>query len=581
MDVKDQIKRSVPITEVARLYVDLKPAGKYYKALCPFHTEKTPSFFVMPEKDTFACYGCNKFGDIFTLVQEIENISFPDAINFLIDKFNIPIEKSKYNKSVKKDIYIGINEIALKYFRENLYDTPEGKQAQAYLKNRGITHSTGELFSLGYAENRWDGLTNYLRRNSSDITKAVELGLLIKGNNNRIYDRFRGRIIFPIRSESGAVIAFGGRTVFDEPSKYLNSPDTPIYKKSNHLYGFNLSKKFIREEKAAILVEGYFDVISLYQHGIKNVTASLGTALTESQIYLLKRFADKIFIFYDSDDAGIAAAVRGIEKMFEQNINPRIITLSDSKDPDDFIREKGMKAFKQEVGNATDGFKYLLQRTEKEYPDWHRIPERKKAAVEKIKISLDKIDDSIIMDGYKGLAADYFRIDIEEFKVKDKKNLLPETGGKGLTITIAERVFLEAILQAPEYISGIKELFTDKFFSVLAAGNMIRLIFRNYDKNKNHIDYNEIYEKMAVPEKIEFRNIFESVKNSEKDEKQSWENIESSFLELQAIVNKRGIRDKNQEIKIAQRENDIAELKRLTAEKYKFMKSMYQKKQEE
>jgi DNA primase len=263
MDAKEQIKRSVSITEVVSLYVDLKPAGKYLKALCPFHTEKTPSFFVMPDKDSFSCYGCNKFGDIFTFIQEIENLNFPEAMNFLIDKFNIPVERDNTAKGFKKDVYAKINQMAMKYFRDNLLDSPEGKKALEYLAKRGISRDTTELFSLGYAQNQWDGLYGYLRKHSGDIGKAIELGLLIKSDNHRIYDRFRGRIIFPIFPESDphTPIAFGGRTIFDDPGKYLNSPDTPLYKKSKHLYGFHLAKKSIRDTKYAVLVEGYFPSI--------------------------------------------------------------------------------------------------------------------------------------------------------------------------------------------------------------------------------------------------------------------------------------------------------------------------------
>ncbi|MDQ1355307.1 MAG: primase, partial [Acidobacteriota bacterium] len=263
MDVRDQIKSRLSITEVAGLYVDLKPAGKNLKALCPFHTEKTPSFFVMPDKNTFTCFGCNKFGDIFTLVQEMEHMSFPEAMNFLTEKFNIPVDKTNRQKSIPTDVYTSINEIALKYFKDNLSDSPESKQAVNYLRQRGITDDTIRLFSLGYAENKWDGLSNHLRQQSCDMAKAVELGLVIRNpQKNSVYDRFRGRIIFPIYSESGALIAFGGRTIFDDPSKYLNSPDTPLYKKSNHLYGFNRAKDMIREKKSVILVEGYFDMVS-------------------------------------------------------------------------------------------------------------------------------------------------------------------------------------------------------------------------------------------------------------------------------------------------------------------------------
>ncbi|MEN8223545.1 MAG: DNA primase, partial [Acidobacteriota bacterium] len=342
MEIKDQIKRSVSITDVVQSYgLDLKPAGKNYKALCPFHTEKTPSFFVKPESDSFACYGCNKFGDIFTFVQNIENVGFVEAMNLLIERFNIPVEKKKGFNYSKEKKYSLINETALKYFSDNLSGAGEGQRAMKYLKDRSISQETIKDFSLGYSLNKWDGLLTFLKNESLDLDMCVELGLLVRNNKGELYDRFRGRIIFPIFSESGNSIGFGGRTISDDKVKYLNSPETPLFNKGKNLYGFSMTRQYMREKKYSILVEGYFDVISLYQHGIKNVSASLGTALTPGQIHLLRRASDEIFIGYDSDNAGVEATVRGIERMFEQNLNPRIISFRGEKDPDDFIRKHG------------------------------------------------------------------------------------------------------------------------------------------------------------------------------------------------------------------------------------------------
>ena len=587
MDLKEQIKRHVSITDVVSLYVDLKPAGKYLKALCPFHTEKTPSFFVMPEKDSFSCYGCNKFGDIFAFVQEVENLSFPDAMNFLIDRFNIPIEKKKSSGVFKKDIYVKINETAMKYFKDNLVNGTgsEAKNALNYLDQRGIHRKTLELFSLGYAENKWDGLYNYLKNNSCDIEKAVELGLLIKNNANRIYDRFRGRIIFPILSESGTPIAFGGRTIFDEPNKYLNSPDTPLYKKSKYLYGFNLTKKFIREKKYSILVEGYFDVISLYQGGVKNVAASLGTALTENQIYLLKRFSDKIYIFYDSDKAGVAAAVRGIEKMFEQNINPGIITFADSgvdadaKDPDDFIRKKGQEAFNRLVETSTDGFKFLLEKISQKYDT--KVPERKNDAIQSIMNFVGKFSEPIIRDEYIRLAADFFKVDEKKLEVKGKSSPLTAgpVSGKELAVTPAERIFLESILAIPELIDEVKGLFNDDMLSVLASGNIIRLLLKNYNREAKAIDdYNKISKELSNAERVLFQDIFDNNKNVKKEKALMEKQVEFSFLKFQDILNKRDARRIDQEIKLAEQQDNFELVRRLLEEKNRYITSKYKQK---
>jgi DNA primase len=581
MDAKEQIKRSVSITEVASLYVDLKPAGKYLKALCPFHTEKTPSFFVMPDKDTFSCYGCNKFGDIFTFVQEIENLNFTEAMNFLIEKFNIPVEREKTRGGFKKDVYANINQKAMKYFRDNLLDSPGGKKALEYLAKRGISRDTIELFSLGYAQNQWDGLYGYLRKHSCDIGKAIELGLLIKSEKHRIYDRFRGRIIFPIFPESDphTPIAFGGRTIFDDPGKYLNSPDTPLYKKSKHLYGFHLSKKSIRETKYAVLVEGYFDVVSLYQYGIENAAASLGTALTENQVYLLKRFSDQVYIFYDSDKAGIDATLRGIEKMFEQNMNPRIIVLpnTDAKDPDDFIKLHGVKAFQQLLENASDGFKFLIRHMTRLYD--MRIPERKNDAVRGIMNVVEKISEPITRNGYIRMVADFFSIDESLLKSR-KKGSAPGNGldssRKKLGITVAESIFLKYILAMPELIGEVRELLTNELLSVLVSKNIIRLLLEHYNEEKKEIrDLKKISGELSAAEREEFRDVFEQSKTIEKDRDQVEEEIESCILEFQDLVNEREVRRINQEIKIAARDNNIKMLEKLCQKKTNYKKSKY------
>lgn len=578
MDVRDQIKRRVSIEEVASQYVDLKPAGKYLKALCPFHTEKTPSFFVNPEKDSFTCYGCNKFGDIFTLVQEIENLSFPEAMNFLIEKFNVPVEKTDFQKSISTSDYVSINEIALKYFKDNLYDSPEGKKALNYIKERGIGQDTIRLFSMGYAENRWDGLYNFFRKKSCDIEKAIELGLLIRNQQKKsVYDRFRGRIIFPIFSESGTIIAFGGRTIYNDTNKYLNSPDTPLYKKSKHLYGYNLTKHSIREIKHSILVEGYFDVISLYQNGVKNVVASLGTALTENQVYLLKRFSDIIYIFYDSDTAGIAAVIRAIEKMFEQNVNPRIIAAADTKDPDDFIRQKGLKAFNQLIDHSTGGFKFLLNLISQKYD--LKIPEKKDQAIKETMNFVYKFNEPIIRDEYTRMVADSFKVDEKKIiKLIKKKDLYTENLIRELIVTPAERIFLQSILAMPELIDKYKELFNDKVLSVLASRNIILQLFRHYDQKTKEIkDYRKIGRQLSEAERAEFKNIFETSENIEKDRAMLEQKVESSMFKFIDIFNKHELRRVDRDIKIAEREDNDEEALRLMKEKNKYIKGIYHK----
>jgi DNA primase len=580
MDVKEQIKRSVSITDVVSLYVNLKPAGKYLKGLCPFHTEKTPSFFVMPDKDTFTCYGCNKFGDIFSFVQEIENLTFPEAKNFLIDKFSIPVQRDKNRGGIKKDVYARINERANRYFRESLLDSPEGKKALAYLEKRGISSKTADLFSLGYAQNRWDGLYGYLRKQSADIEKAIELGLLIKNQNHRIYDRFRGRIIFPIYSESDSKIpiAFGGRTIVDEPSKYLNSPDTPLYKKSKHLYGFQLAKEAIRESRAAILVEGYFDVVSLYQGGVTNAVASLGTALTESQVYLLKRFSETVYFCYDGDKAGIDATLRGIEKMFEQNINPFIISLSgtDAKDPDEVITRKGMKAFRQLQEDASDGFNFLIRHMTQAYDT--TIPERKNDAIRAIMGSVGKFGEPIIRNEYTRMVADFLEVDEKEIrKIAGGGRSNTESSPQLLEITLAERIFLENILVFPDIIGEVNVLLTNERLSVLASKNIIHSLLDHYrHESGEYHDLHKISEKLSEAEKVVFRDVFERSKSVARDRDQAEKEMESCILEFQKLLNKRREeRQLKQEIKLAVKAANTEKLFGLLEKKTNYNKKRY------
>ncbi|MCK4835105.1 MAG: DNA primase [Candidatus Aminicenantes bacterium] len=573
MDIKDQIKRSASIVDVASLYVNLKPAGKYFKALCPFHTEKTPSFFVMPEKNTYSCYGCNRFGDIFTLVQEMENISFPEAMNLLIERFNIPVQKPDYKKIIKKDEYIKINEIANEFFRKNLNGSTGDKKAIEYLSNRGIHANTMHLFSLGYAENKWDALYLYLDEKKCDIEKAIQLGLLIKSDNKRIYDRFRGRIIFPIFSESGSVIAFGGRTLFNESNKYLNSPDTPLFKKGKHLYGFHLAKKSIRETKVAILVEGYFDMISLYQNGIENAIASLGTALTETQINLIKRFSDEIYMFYDMDTAGVSATLRGIEKMFQQNINPRIMSTRSAKDPDDFIRDKGKKAFKELIDSAMPGFKFILDKISRDYS--LNVPEKKRNALEKVRYFLNQIEDPMIREGYKQLAADFLKVEPKMINLDRASEKRDDAANRPLLIKTDEKEFIESILLEPEFIKEIKALFTEEILSVLSSKNIIMAIFNNFDEETNQINYQKIASEINESEKARFNRIFLSSESLKKDRQKIAENIEASFLSFQNTLNERKTIELNQEIRIAERDGDFNKVNQLMVLKNQFVRKRH------
>ncbi len=565
MDTKDQIKQYISIVDVATLYVNLKPAGKNFKSLCPFHAEKTPSFFVMPERNTFTCFGCNRFGDIFTLVQEMEHIGFVEAIHFLAEKFNIPLEKNQ-RQGIKKDVYFQINDLAQRFFLDCLWNTAEGQKAQAYLGGRGLEKKTLELFAVGYAPDRWDGLLQHLQRQGADLEKTVELGLLVRNENNRMYDRFRSRVIFPICSESGAIIAFGGRTVLDNQAKYLNSPDTPVYKKGNHLYGFNLAKEAMRDKKAAILVEGYLDLISLHQAGIRHAVASLGTALTEKQIYLLKRFAQDIYLFLDSDSAGQTATLRGIEKMFEQNISPMIIRNNLAKDPDELIQKQGVQAFYRLLEEAQEGFKFLLD-SATAGQDLSK-PERKRAAVESVLAPIKKISDSLIREEYLQMTAHYFKVDpvLLKLEAQTPAAAAGPAGGTEPRLSAAERIFLEAVLAYPELLAEVKEFFSEESLSTLTGRNIIECLMATYARH-GELRFQEATQLLSDGERKLLGAIFAAAASTVAERAEVEKRLAASVLNFQERLHKKKLREINREIALSEKENDMARVKQLLAKK--------------
>jgi len=577
MDSKDQIKEYISIVDVAALYVSLKPAGKNFKALCPFHTEKTPSFFVMPEQNSFSCYGCNKFGDIFTLVQEMENIGFVEAMHFLADKFNIPLQKTRFNP-VKKDEYLQLNELALDFFKENLFASEEGKAAQDYLKKRGLQKQTLEQFSIGYAPNSWDGLASQLRQKKASTDKAVELGLLVQGDKNKPYDRFRGRVMFPIFSETGAILAFGGRTLFDDPAKYLNSPDSPVYKKGSHLYGFQLSKNFMKEEKAGILVEGYLDMISLFEAGIRNVAASLGTALTEKQVHLLNRFCAAIYIFYDHDAAGETATMRNIEKMFEQNVNPRIVIIEGAKDPDEFVRSRGAQALHEVLKRTEDGFKFLLNKAARDFK--FNDPAQKKKGLNMVLQAISKMSDPIIRDDYLQRAGSFFKVSPELLNLELQPQKQPELNEQPLKISLMEEKLLETLLRVPEIIPEIKEFFNDELLAILSIRNIIIWLFASFDRFQE-IRFSEISRHLTAAEKARLNDVFSKKTHSAKERSEIEKDVVISIQSFQKKLVTIKTRQINQDIAVAEREHDPAQVRQLMKQKSELMKILGRRSREE
>ncbi|MBQ3291706.1 MAG: DNA primase [Mogibacterium sp.] len=355
----DELKMQVNIVDVVGREVNIKKAGSSYKGLCPFHSEKTPSFTVNEERQMYHCFGCGEKGDVIKFVQSYYKISFAEAVEKLANEYGIPIPERRQSKpKVDYSKYYEINAKAARFFYNSLGS--RSNKGLAYLKKRGLSKETITKFGLGYAPASGTALVEYLRSQGVEDADMLKLGLANKGKNG-LYDKFRDRVMFPIINTQDKVIGFGGRAIGDVNPKYLNSPESEIFLKKNNLYALNFSKSEISSQDRAIIVEGYMDVISLFQSGIRNVTASLGTALTENQARLLCRYTKNIILSYDSDNAGINAALRGISVINAAGGKARILTVSDGKDPDEFVQKHGKDAFIELADEAVPASDFRLR----------------------------------------------------------------------------------------------------------------------------------------------------------------------------------------------------------------------------
>ena len=392
------------IIDVISEYVELKKAGKEFKGLCPFHREKTPSFMVSQEKQVYHCFGCNASGNVVTFIMDIENLTFKEAIEFLADRVGITLEETvlterEYQRKKLIDEIYKVNKLATMYFYNKLF-SEEGRQALTYIRKRGLTEATIKKFGIGYSPPHGNGLLNFLKEKGYTESFLVKAGLLSQ-KNNRYYDKFRNRVMFPIIDVKGNVIGFGGRSIDDSLPKYLNTPETEVFKKSKTLFAINFAKK--TQQDKFIIVEGYMDAISLHQAGIDCAVASLGTALTEDQARLIKRYKGNVVIAYDADEAGISAALRGLDILDELNLNIKVLTIPYGKDPDEFIKKEGVNAFNQLIENADSliEFKAKVFRKNLDLDN----PQDRIIYVKKIAKDIAKLSDEVKREVYISSAA--------------------------------------------------------------------------------------------------------------------------------------------------------------------------------
>ena len=410
----EEIRINNDIVDVVSEYVRLEKRGKNYFGLCPFHREKTPSFSVESGKQIFYCFGCGKGGNVFQFVSLAEKLDYIESVRLLADRAKIVLPENddaeQVEKAKLKQLVLNINLITARYYNEVL-NSRQGEPAEAYLKKREISGNTVRKFGIGYSTDDWDNLYQYLRSEGFSDDQLLLSGLVLRSSKGTLYDRFKGRLIFPIFDIRGNVIGFGGRILDNllpkqdnQPPKYVNSPETAVYSKGKHLYALNFAKN--SDSKKLIVVEGYMDVISLHQSGINNAVASLGTALTESQGRILKKYADEIVISYDADTAGQAATQRGLDLLGEIGCNVKVLTVPDGKDPDEYIRKNGPDGFRKLADNALSLVEYKIKvlRGEQDLTG----TEGKIAFLNKAAVVLSRVDNIMEREMYiKKLSREY------------------------------------------------------------------------------------------------------------------------------------------------------------------------------
>ncbi len=525
--INDILDRS-NIVEVVSSYVPLKRVGRSFKAVCPFHPEKTPSFIVSADKQIFHCFGCGVGGNALTFIMQYEKVNFREALEILAQRSGIPLpepQKEEYQilrDDLKKSLY-GLYEKAQKFYHENLIKSREANDARAYLNKRGISKETAQKFNLGFAKDEWDALIKFLRESGVNLSLIDKSGLVVSKEGGGYYDRFRNRVIFPIADIKDRIVGFGARVMDDSLPKYINSPESPIYSKGKTLFGLNKTKDYIRQADCAIVVEGYLDLIIPFEAGIKNIVASLGTALTIEQIRLIKRFTSNVVMLYDPDTAGEIATLRVLEMFIQEDMNVKIASLPKNEDPDSFIRNFGPEAFQKAVKDALEIFDYKLNHLLSKYqPDTTTGKER---IVREILPTIKKFSKSTTRAEYIKATAERLKLDEKALwedlgKVKEDGYENIETQSSAVDhyklneIPITERMLVKLMLEEIHLVSELRTMIDPSDFMEEKLRKIVQFIFDFFTQGKeckpnilmNYLDDEEAINIIAELATLEIHN---------------------------------------------------------------------------
>lgn len=493
----EEILSRIDIVELISGYIPLKRAGRSYKALCPFHSEKTPSFVVSQERQIFHCFGCAAGGNAMGFLMQYERLQFPEAVEVLAKKAGVVLAQTSYDSQPAQNQNIGtqlyaIHEAAANFYFNCLY-SQEGQAALAYLKKRGITKETIQKFKIGYAPAHWDSLLNYLRNRNYGLGLIEKAGLIIPKDGGGYYDRFRGRVIIPIIDIKGRVVAFGARVLDQSLPKYINSPETPVYTKSKTLFGLATASKAIRVHDALIIVEGYFDLIMPCQAGIENIVASCGTALTIEQIRLLKRYCHNVIMIYDADNAGQIATMRSLDILIEEDLTVRVVELPQGCDPDSYVRRFGPDKFQELVRQSKDIFDYKAAILKSLYSPAEVSGKAK--IVSEMLATISKFNNLVIKSAYLKKLAEDFSIDesflLAEFKriktigaARPYERNVPPPPKPLLTSLPTERLLVKLMLEEQELIENLKGKITPADFQDRHLSQIVSRIFDLFCQGK-------------------------------------------------------------------------------------------------
>lgn len=525
-NIIDQVQNRTDIVEVISRYIPLQKAGRNYKAPCPFHNEKTPSFIVSPDKQIYHCFGCGAGGNVFSFVMKHENMEFPEVVEMLAEKAGVKLphfsSEKKELTSLANQLY-KINELAITCFQENL---SRNQAAKDYLISRGIGEDTIKKFRIGYAPDSWDTLLSFFQKKNVQAAIIEKAGLAISNEKGGHYDRFRKRLIFPILDLKERVLGFGGRVLDSSLPKYMNSPETYIYSKGRNLYGLNFTKDSIKKEGYALIVEGYLDFIIPYQAGVRNIVATLGTALTVDQVKLLKRFASTVIMVYDPDEAGEAASLRNMDLFLGEGVNVYIAELPKGYDPDGYIRKFGTDDFIKLTRSSKNLFDYKLAKLSSRFDI--RTGHGKAAIAGEMLPTISRIENAVLRSNLVKKLAEKLSVDEESVRAELKK-VKPDYTMRVYTVTAveakkdsksAEKMILALMLEGGEFVKEVREKLSADEFKDSSIRDIVKAVLDLSKDGKavtpvkliSHLENNEAAA-ILIPEAV---NLAETLSNKEK-----------------------------------------------------------------